>query len=156
MQPTLFTCNDVSATWKLILDGGQDHPSAKGKTVLQLKGIRHSVRVGVAERHQSKSATALVVLKTCRVILGKLKSNLKPRLNSSLIFFFFILMPNKELVGFLASLSLQIPWPEEVSMPIMLSCCPCAPQSDCYLDEDMLGINLHYIFMDADYLIILY
>lgn len=66
-----------------------------------------------------------------------------------------MLVSNKELVGFLASLGLQIPWPEEASMPIMLLNCPCAPHSDCYLNEHRLGINLHSIFMDANYLIIL-
>lgn len=57
-------------------------------------------------------------------------------------------MPNKELVGFLASLGLQIPRPEEASMPIMLLYY--APLSACYLDEHMLGINLHYFFVDVN------
>lgn len=84
----------------------------------------------------------------------RLKSSLGPGLNSSLIFK-GILVPNKQLVGLPASLGLQMPWPEEASMPVLLLNCPCAPQSDCHLDKRMLGINFHYVFMDANDLIIL-
>lgn len=150
MQPTLFTCNDVSATGKLILDGGQGHPSAKDKTALQQQVLGHKAQYQsrMAQRQWRKRATAFVVLKTSRVILGKrLKSHFQLGLNSSLIFK-GMLVPNKELVGFLASLGLQIPWPEEASIPIMLLNHPRAPQSDCSLDQHTLGINLHYIFMD--------
>lgn len=37
----IIHCNDVGATQKLILDGDQGNAFAKGKTVLQLKIVRH-------------------------------------------------------------------------------------------------------------------
>lgn len=48
-----------------------------------------------------------------------LKNNLSSRLTSCLIFK-GILAPNRQLVGFLASLGLQIPWPEEANTPIVI------------------------------------
>lgn len=48
-----------------------------------------------------------------------LKDNLRPGLTSSLIFK-GILALNRQLVGFLASSGLQIPWPEEASMKIVI------------------------------------
>lgn len=72
-----------------------------------------------------------------------LKNNLGPGMS----------VPPRQPVGFLAAVGLHIPRPEEANTPILILnvfdvlCCGMPPRSDCHLDEHMLGVNFHYVFI---------